>query len=34
MKLIRAGLSALQTALAGPRLWIALGVVAGVGGAL
>ena len=34
MKLIRAGSSALQTALAGPRLWIALGVVAGVGGAL
>jgi LCP family protein required for cell wall assembly len=34
MKLIRAGLSALQTALAGLRLWIALGVVAGVGGAL
>ena len=34
MKLIRAGLSAVQTALAGPRLWIALGVVAGVGGAL
>ena len=34
MKLIRAGSSALQTALAGARLWIALGVVAGVGGAL
>ncbi len=34
MKLIRAGSSAVQTALAGPRLWIALGVVAGVGGAL
>lgn len=34
MKLIRAGSSALQTALAGSRLWIALGVVAGVGGAL
>ena len=34
MKLIRAGLSALETALDGPRLWIALGVVAGVGGAL
>ena len=34
MKLIRAGLSAVRSALADPRLWIALGVVAGVGGAL
>ncbi|RLT47933.1 MAG: LytR family transcriptional regulator [Chloroflexi bacterium] len=34
MKLIRAGLSAMHSALADPRLWIALGVVAGVGGAL